>query len=493
MINPRLPFFLVLLPFFIVIHIERDLPGLIEYRFVYDHLFFLFLTPFVFLLIFYLLSRKPGKAAMQTFVVLLLFYFFGEIKNAIGIQTPNSFWQSYTFLVPVFFIPALLILYKVGRSNSTFAKHFLYINLGLLLFIAADVFILFNNKSKSGQFTAHIPKDYKPCDSCSKPDIYYIIFDSYTSSLTLKQDFGYSNHGIENSLKEKGFHVLPFSQSNYNMTIFSIGSVFNMDYLPNTDTSRTLFVRDLLPSTRSIYDNRLVSILEKENYKVFNHSIFNMKGYPATTPVYDIWDVRDLYRQYNLIFKAFTEMSYHLPTRLRYFFREEEFHVKARQRDQLDSAIMQQLVSTSAIRSDKPKFVYAHFSKPHSPYTFDSTGKQIVPWPVGSHLHWKESYVEQIVYINKLMEKMVDTILANTQRKTVIIMQGDHGYRFFNEADNAKEFPNFNAVYFPDKDYSMFGDSFTNVNTFRIILNKYLGTKYPLLDDKTYFLRFRIL
>ena len=48
MINPRLPFFLVLLPLFIVIHIERDLPGLIEYRFVYDHLFFLFLTPFVF-------------------------------------------------------------------------------------------------------------------------------------------------------------------------------------------------------------------------------------------------------------------------------------------------------------------------------------------------------------------------------------------------------------------------------------------------------------
>lgn len=487
------PLFLFLLPLFIVIHIERDLPGLIEYRFVYDHLAFLFLAPVAFLLIFYLWSRSVSKAAMQALVVLLFFYFFGEVKNAIGNKFPYGFWQSYGFLVPLLGIPILFLLYKLSKSKSTFGRHFFFVNVGLLLFIAADIFILFGNKKKGSKYAAKIEESYTACDTCAKPDIYYIIFDSYTSSSVLKQDFGYSNHAIENSLSQKGFYIIPYSQSNYNMTIFSVGSVFNMDYLPQADTGKTLYMRDLLPATRSIYNSRLLSVLTKENYQVFNHSIFNMEGHPATTPVFDIWDVRDLYRQYNFIFKAFTELSYHLSPKLRYFFREEEFHVKARQRDQLDSSILQQVVQTSASHSDKPKFVYAHFSKPHSPYTVDSTGKSIIPWPIGDHSYWKEAYLEQVVYMNKLMEKMVDTILANTKREIVIIIQGDHGYRFFNEADNAKEFPNFNAVYFQDKGYSMLNDSLTNVNTFRIVLNKYLRKDYPLLDNKTYFLKFRIL
>ena len=277
------------------------------------------------------------------------------------------------------------------------------------------------------------------------------------------------------------------------MTIFSIASVFNMEYLPQMDTSKIFYIRDLLPATKKIFRNQLIPILEKENYDVFNHSLFNMDHYPTTTPVFDIWDTRNIYRQFNFLFKAFTEMSYHLPTRLRYFFREDEFHVKARQRDQLDSAIMQQTIKTSALASNKPKFVFAHFSKPHSPYTFDSTGKPVIPFPVDNHLEWKDPYVQQLVYTNTIMEKLVDTLLANSKRETVIIIQGDHGYRYFNEADNQKEFSNFNAVYFSNKDYAMLNDSTTNVNTFRIVFNKYFGKQYPLLDNRTYFLRFRIL
>ena len=310
----------------------------------------------------------------------------------------------------------------------------------------------------------------------------------------LKQDFNFSNVATENSLKQKGFHIIPGSRSNYNMTVFSVASVFNLDYLPEMDTSRTLYLRDLLPATKKVYNNSLIPLLKKENYQVFNHSIFNIRNCPPITPVFDIWDVRGLYRQYNFFFKAFYDMSYHLPTRLRYFFNEDEVVILGRERDRLDSAIMQSIIATSAFATDRPKFVYAHFSKPHAPYTFDSTGKSLPPYPVwGTHIQWKDHYVQQIAYMNKEIEKMVDAILANAKRETVIILQGDHGFRFFNEEHNAKEFPNFNAVYFSNRDYSLFNDSTTNVNTFRIVCNAFLQKKYPLLENRTYFLRFKVM
>ena len=488
------PFFFILLPLFVVIHIERDLPGLIDYRLLYDHLLFLFLAPFFFFSIFYFFSRSMKKAAIQTFALLIFFYFFGEIKNFAKEIAPGDFWQSYKLWIVLLGVPLLFVLYKLSKSKSAFTKHFLIINIGLLLFIIADISILFINKRKINNAVTELGADYKPCDSCAKPDIYYIILDCYTSSSMLKQDFNFSNAVIENSLRQKEFHIIPDSRSNYNMTIFSIASVFNLDYLQEMDTARTYYLRDLLPATKRIYNNPFMTLLERENYQVFNHSIFNMRNYPATTPVFDIWDVRGLYRQYNFLFKAFYDMSYHLPTRLRYFFSDDEAFVKAQQRDRLDSAIMKNTMTTSALSTDKPKFVYAHFLKPHAPYTFDSTGKLPDAYGLwGSHIQWKGHYVQQIAYMNKEIEKMVDTLLANAKREMVIILQGDHGFRFFNEEDNAKEFPNFNAVYFSNKNYSLFNDSTTNVNTFRIVCNTFFKRKYPLLENRTHFLKFRLM
>lgn len=490
----QFPLFLLLLPLFVVVHIERDLPGLIDYALLYDQLFFLFLAPLLFFFICYVFSRSMKKAALQTFAILIFFYFFGEIKNSIGKTTSIYFLQSYSFLVPLFALPLFFILYKISKSRSPFNRHFFILNIGLLLFIIADIFILFINAKKNDDSIAKLEADYTPCDSCAKPDIYYIILDSYASTSMMEQDFNFSNEAMENSLKQKGFHIIPASRSNYNMTIFSVASVFNLDYLPELDTTRTLYLRDLLPATKRIYDNSLITLLKKENYQVFNHSIFNMRNHPATTPVFDIWDLRGLYRQYNFFFKAFSEMSYHLPTRLRYFFNDDEVVVLGRERDRLDSAIMQNIVTTSALATDGPKFVYAHFSKPHAPYTFDSTGQSLPPYPVWPpHIQWKNHYIQQIVYMNNAIEKIVDTILANAKRETVIIIQGDHGFRFFDEQYNAKEFPNFNAVYFSNREYSLFNDSTTNVNTFRIVCNTFLKKKYPLLENRTYFLRFKLM
>jgi hypothetical protein len=43
-----------------------------------------------------------------------------------------------------------------------------------------------------------------------------------------------------------------------------------------------------------------------------------------------------------------------------------------------------------------------------------------------------------------------------------------------------------NAVFFPDGDYRSLSRDMTPVNIFRIIFNKFFGTKLPILPDRTY-------
>jgi hypothetical protein len=49
-------------------------------------------------------------------------------------------------------------------------------------------------------------------------------------------------------------------------------------------------------------------------------------------------------------------------------------------------------------------------------------------------------------------------------------------------------FQNLNAVYFPDQNYSGLYDSITNVNMFRVILNKTFNQHFSLVKDSSIFL-----
>jgi hypothetical protein len=89
------------------------------------------------------------------------------------------------------------------------------------------------------------------------------------------------------------------------------------------------------------------------------------------------------------------------------------------------------------------------------------------------------------------MERLVNEIQSKTKRPLVIIIQGDHGYRFFEKDKKQWEFPNFNAFYFSNGDYRFLNDSLTNVNTFTVVANTFFGQTTMLEDGKTYFLQYK--
>ncbi len=149
------------------------------------------------------------------------------------------------------------------------------------------------------------------------------------------------------------------------------------------------------------------------------------------------------------------------------------------------------------------KFVFAHVVSPHPPFIFDRNGDAFntqKPFSLedansfdGTPEEYIQGYTEQIQYINALTLKAIDEILANSPEPPVIVIQGDHGPRAdvtvgILEDSNVKEtMPILNAYYFPDQDYSTLYPSISPVNSFRVILDKILGTHYGLLPDIPYF------
>jgi len=184
----------------------------------------------------------------------------------------------------------------------------------LLLFIAVDAIqiLTMGNKGKY-KIVSNTEENIKNCDSCTRPDIYYIVFDAYASSHQLEKEFGYSNYLIEEELKSKGFRIIPGSRSNYNYTAYSVGSVLNMNYIKNVDTTGRTFDRTYLQALKLVYKNSVVLFLRKENYHTYNHSLFDIDSFPSTIQHIDLWGIREIFDQYKLVFKINFDAGYRFP------------------------------------------------------------------------------------------------------------------------------------------------------------------------------------
>jgi hypothetical protein len=86
------------------------------------------------------------------------------------------------------------------------------------------------------------------------------------------------------------------------------------------------------------------------------------------------------------------------------------------------------------------------------------------------------------------------SLQKEAKRPRIIIVQSDHGYRNYTRQDNLPrevELKNLSAFYFQDRQYNLLNDSITNVNTFRIVMDKYFNYKLPLLQDTSFYMLLR--
>ena len=148
---------------------------------------------------------------------------------------------------------------------------------------------------------------------------------------------------------------------------------------------------------------------------------------------------------------------------------------------------LQQLKGATAIKG--PKVVFCHLICPHEPFVFSANDSQ-------------SPYIQQVAWISKELNRVVDHILQNNQTEPIILLQADHGTvhdcTFLGRKSNYYPLPAvfiknalspLNTWYIPEKDKAIkekLYRSISLVNTFRLIFDYYFNTKLGLLDDHSY-------
>jgi hypothetical protein len=141
------------------------------------------------------------------------------------------------------------------------------------------------------------------------------------------------------------------------------------------------------------------------------------------------------------------------------------------------------------------KFVFVHILAPHEPFVFGPNGEVVgrqYPFSLNFDLEtedrgvYRQGYRNQVQYVNSRILPILQKIIASSKTPPVIVIQGDHGPLARVSSENGR-MTILNAYYFPGGGDKKLYPTITPVNTFRLILNTYLGTQLSLLDDASYF------
>lgn len=312
------------------------------------------------------------------------------------------------------------------------------------------------------------------------PDIYYIILDAYAAADTLRNSYHYDNREFLDYLTGKGFYLASKSCSNYTSTLMSLGSSLNFEYLNFLSDTLGSESKNISLPLQMVENSKTMRFLKTNGYTFVNFK--TPIGPAARNRNADL----DVECSRGFIADDFLRLLIET-TLLEPFFRIRNAESN-RERILCQFATLPLLYDNLGIR--RPVFVFAHILCPHWPYIFGQNGQPIRE-DENRHMSQKELYINQLIFINKQVKKMLDSLLANPNSRPIVILQGDHG-PLDHPAKTTKETLRnrtriLNAYLLPDDGAIKLYDSISPVNTFRIILNRYFGTNYPLLEDRTFY------
>ncbi len=469
----------------------------------------------LFLLGVWIISRSWDKAGAICSLGVVLFFSFGHVANALeawaaqhdGIPTLallRGAWLA-AFLVPPYFIL---------RSRGSF-KTTQLLNLVAVVLLSFPLTTIVSTLVGSrrdltperealarlrGQMEAEASMG-AAADS-QLPDVYYIIFDGYERADLLEELYGYDNSPFLGALEERGFYVASSSRSNYLSTNYSLNTSLNLVYFQD-------FPAPLLRSARfNLQTNYVSDFLRRQGYQVvvFDSGSADTNNQPADfflTPSPSASRDEGQVNPFEqlplrttlgaMLFEAPAGSGPAQPNEMVVATVNQELTLR-RERIRYAFAHLPDFASRQG-----PYFLFAHIYLPHIPFLYGPGGEELV-YHENVSLFWYEvapedylrAYTDQVEYLNQAVLGTIDEILATSVRPVVIVLQADHGDDWFLDWDApTAEGVNvrsaiLNAIYFSDQGYSDLYPTLTPVNTFRLILNHWFGTRYPLLPDRVY-------
>ncbi len=402
-----------------------------------------------------------------------LFFFFGKILDVFSIGGAVPAWIS---------LPAIILLCWITWKLVKHYRHLaLWLNvfymLLLCVYVVVEVVILsVNIYNDRPQKTMQLQG--------SKPDVYLLILDEYTSSKALRQYYRYDNHAFDTFLLAKGFMSIADSRSNYNFTVFSLASMLNREYLTAINRHRVT-ERDYQVAFKKLRNSYAQDLFENNGYDIKNYSYFNLRGHGA---LFDI----------NIPAFGTGSIFYQTLAGKLAIFLEQRFGKKEWQKKDYLLPFRQQAHNFNLVKKEaadtggKPKLVMMHVLAPHPPFFTDSLGRLKISGADHMRSVQKDpaAYTAYLSYFNKQVSRLVSAILDATGNGAVVILLGDHGLRKYelSSPGNEHHFMNLMAIHLPGGRPPTGKLPQSPVNLLPFVLNNVFDTKLAFQPDSAIFL-----
>jgi hypothetical protein len=452
----------------------------------------------VVLLLARLWQKSLIKAALIATLFNVLFYAYGLIFDFLMKHEPIKL--SYDAWHVILITLCLAVVFMVGvlirRSQRRFEDLSRFLSGALAIFLIICVInfgrqewhlmrvrartpVIAENKAPAPpEYPRAVPLETTTVDT---PNVFYIILDGYARADTLQRVCHCDNSEFLNFLRSRGFYVAEESCANYPMTFMSVASSLNMRYLDDEVKS---------PSYSAVYamwDHPLAA------------QVLQSKGYRF---VYMATNFRSNLEGVDFVFQR-------KPSWLLNQFAESQLRntaLRVLESQMADQHLYEFEMLKQVPRIEGPTFTFCHIIAPHPPYVFDRNGKVCADVPQSMFFKdgWeqqqnpasesaRQAYVEQLLYVNKRMEEVIDSILAQSKTPPIIMIQGDHG-TFFTLPDKITDdsldqfaqerLPVLNAYLVPEKIRQKLRPDISPVNSFRLVFNECFGEHFEILPEK---------
>lgn len=458
--------------------------------------------------------KDNAKVAAMVSFFLALFFGYGLAHNLLFVRTQTSIagimvgqQDNLLKIVGGVALLGLVTIFLYRRSLAPLVKAGTLLVLVLVVFNIGRAISAIQGGPEGISVAINSDDAAFPASLNSEPlpDIYYILLDGYARADHLESGFGFDNSEFIDSITQMGFYVTPESRSNYPAaTELSMSSGLAMRYLDVNENPNTI-----------IRENPVAQLLQNELGYKFVHVgsgwYLTERNPNADVEYRDDTPLRLLVNEFSMALLRLTVAG---PLATNFGINLEWQYQQNHTKHFNDS--FRWLTEIADIND--PTFTFSHIFAPHPPYVFYRDGKirgdgGREGYPSGmslmkdkeienlktAQITWvNEAYIEQLIWVNKVVEGVVRDILSRSSIEPIIIVQSDHGpHNSLGKplpSDNTNANPQIiiersgilNAYYLPNRCSSGLYPSISPVNSFRVVLNSCFGTDFDLLEDRSY-------
>jgi len=430
--------------------------------------------------------HSQSRSTIYVFVFMVMILFYGVFQNVLEDIRPIAELGRISYLTPICFLILIILFIYLRRSTSSFVRARKFLAVLLCLYLIVDLYQLGKNIFESRQGNSGMSgrsNVRKLHDPVTLPSIYLILLDEYSGNESLAEYFNYPNSRFKKFLTDNDFYIVKNPTSNYNLTIFSMASLLDMDFINDIGSATWLNHYGYKKALQTIDNNKTCRLLKEFGYKIRNKSPFYVDGLP---PAYNPgWfpDKINLVQHQTMYYK----IAKALPDLLLGKFDIQNLEQRHSDfTDDYNHRVLKEVLDETNLTDSIPTFTYAHLMMPHEPYLRDSSGNVVPPYERGVEIVQRQedsSYFQYLIYTNNIIAEFITSLKQKTGGKAVILLISDHGFKSVAKKKQKYGYNNLHALYLPSRKYSGWYPGISNVNAFPQLFNTVFGTKMQLRKD----------